>query len=204
MRQHSNAAQAANTPRNHAPALYDSPESYGLISRFNHWLGAALVLLLLGLGLYFEDMPRGPEKIYWLKLHVAIGALAVPLLAFRVLWRLRHLRSGPMEFEQPAALQWLTRIVHGLLLLGMAVLIVSGPLAVWTGGRAIDVFGWFAIPSPMGENQALHEALEVVHGFTAKVILFAVIAHVLGAVKHLLFERERLAGRMFGRPHGRG
>lgn len=200
MSQHSNPTHAADIDQARVPVLYDSHGSYGLVSRLNHWLGAALVLLLLGLGLYFEDMPRGPEKIYWLKLHVAIGALAVPLLAFRVLWRLRHLHSGPAEFEQPVALQWLTRIVHGLLLLGMAVLILTGPLAVWSGGRAIDVFGWFAIPSPTGENRALHEALEVVHAFTAKLVLFAVIAHVLGAAKHLLFERQRLMGRMLGRP----
>ena len=180
-------------------SLHDTPTGYGSISRLNHWLGAALVLALLAIGLYFEDMPRGDAKIYWVKLHIAIGALAVPLLAFRVIWRVKNLHAGPAEFAQPVALQWLTRIVHGLLLLGIAVLIVSGPLMVWTGGRAIDVFGWFAIPSPTGEIHALHEALEVVHAFTAKVILFAVIGHVLGALKHLVFERDRLLGRMLGR-----
>jgi cytochrome b561 len=41
-------------------SLYDSyKESYGAISRFNHWLGAAAILVLLGIGLYFHEMPRG-------------------------------------------------------------------------------------------------------------------------------------------------
>lgn len=178
------------------PPLYDTADHYGLISRFNHWLGAALVLVLLGIGLYFEDMPKGPDKLYWMKLHIAIGALAFLLLAFRIGWRL--VSTGPRAFAQAAALQYLTRAVHIVLLLGIGILIVSGPFAVWTGGRAIEVFGWFALPSPTGEMRDLHELLETVHVVTAKVMLVAIILHVIGAFKHLIFEPERL-GRIIGR-----
>lgn len=178
--------------------LRDSTTAYGPVSRLNHWLGAALIIVLLGIGLYFEDMPRGDEKLYWLKLHISIGALAFAFLAFRVLWR--AFNRVTQEFDQPPALKWLTRIAHGVLLLGIATLIVTGPLLVWTGGHAIDVFGWFSIPSPTGEIHALHEALEGIHAVVAKVLLIAIILHVAGALKHLVFEREQIAGRMIGRP----
>ncbi len=178
-------------------SLHDTTHSYGRVSRLNHWLGAALILVLLGIGLYFEDMPKGTEKLYWLKLHIAIGTLAFLPLAFRVLWRI--FSRGPMAFEQPVVMQRLTQLVHVILLLGMSILIVSGPLAVWTGGRAIEVFTWFSIASPTGKMDSLHEIIEVVHVFSSKVVLIAVILHVLGAVKHLVFERQKLAGRMIGR-----
>lgn len=178
-------------------SLRDSTDRYGSVSRFNHWLGTALVLTLLGIGLYFEDMPRGDEKIYWLKLHIAIGALAFAPLAFRVLWR--PIGRSPEAFVQGLLLQRLTQFIHVVLLLGITVLIISGPLAVWSGGRAIEVFNLFSIPSPMGKMETLHEALETVHVITSKVVLVAIILHVAGVFKHLLFDRERLTGRMIGR-----
>lgn len=177
--------------------LRDSTDSYGSVSRFNHWLGTALVLTLLGIGLYFEDMPRGDEKIYWLKLHIAIGSLALVPLAFRVLWR--SIGRNPGAFEQALLLQRVTQFIHIVLLLGITVLIISGPLAVWTGGRPIEVFSLFSIPSPMGKMETLHEALETVHVITTKIVLVAIILHVAGVIKHLLFERERLTSRMIGR-----
>ena len=90
-------------------------------------------------------------------------------------------------------------MLHIALLAAIAVLLVSGPLAVWSGGRAINVFDWFAIPSPIGEMPALHKALEIAHGFAAKAMLFSLAAHVLAALKHALFDRDGTLWRMFGR-----
>ena len=55
--------------------------------------------------------------------------------------------------------------------------------------RAIGVFGWFAIPSPLGEMPWLHKATEIVHGIAAKVLLFILSVHILAALKHALLER---------------
>ncbi len=57
-------------------SLRDTPTAYGTVSRLNHWIGAALVILMLGIGLYFHEMPRGDELRYWMGLHISIGALA--------------------------------------------------------------------------------------------------------------------------------
>lgn len=177
--------------------LRDTPARYGAVSVFNHWLGVALIVALLAIGLYFEDMPRGEEKLYWLRLHISIGALALLPLAFRVFWRARA--ESPLPLPQPPVQQKLARVLHIVLLAAIAVLLASGPLAVWSGGRAIDVFGWFALPSPTGEMPALHKALENVHGLAAKVMLFSLAAHVLAALKHALVNRDGTLWRIFGR-----
>ena len=177
--------------------LKDSSARFGAVSIFNHWLGAALVFILLAIGLYFEDMPRGEEKLFWLRLHVAIGALALLPLAFRVVWRAYSFSPGPLAgglFMRRAA-----RALHALLLAALAVLLVTGPLTVWSGGRAIGVFGGFELASPMGKLPALHEALENVHAVAAKVLLFALAAHVLAALKHAFIDRDGTLGRIFGR-----
>ena len=82
----------------------------------------------------------------------------------------------------------------------IAALLVSGPLAVWSGDRAIGVFGWFAIPSPLGEMPALHKGLEIVHALAAKVLLFTLAVHILAALKHVLLDRDGTLWRMLGRP----
>ena len=110
----------------------------------------------------------------------------------------QELRASPRE-PQPPALEKLARVLHIALLAAIAVLLFSGPLAVWSGGRAINVFDWFALPSPMGEVPALHKALEIAHGVAAKVMLFSLAAHVLAALKHALVDRDGTLWRIFGR-----
>lgn len=178
--------------------LQDTPARYGAVSVFNHWLGAALIVALLAIGLYFEDMPRGDEKLYWLRLHISLGALALLPLAFRVFWRARS--ASPEPLPQPPAQRKLARALHIALLAAIAALLLSGPLAVWSGGRAIGVFGWFAIPGPLGEMPGLHKATEIVHGIAAKVLLFTLSVHILAALKHALLDRDGTLWRMLGRP----
>lgn len=176
-------------------ALYDTRDSYGTISRINHWLGAAFIIGLLWLGLYFHEMPTGDERLYWLRLHVALAALSFLLLAFRVVWRFA-VRS-PDAVSQPRVTTRVTRATHGLLLFSIVFLLVTGPLMVWTLGRPIAVFDWFAIPSPLGKLPVLHEALEGVHAVVSRVLLVLIVLHVLGALKHMLVDRNG-AGRMIG------
>ena len=71
---------------------------------------------------------------------------------------------------------------------------------MWSGDRAIGVFGWFAIPSPLSEMPALHKGLEIVHALAAKVLLFTLAVHILAALKHVLLDRDGTLWRMLGRP----
>jgi cytochrome b561 len=178
-------------------ATQDSPTSYGSVSRFNHWLGALLVLTLLGIGLYFEDLPRGDARKFWRGLHIAIGAFAALFFLFRVFWRARA--TSPLALPQKPALQLFSKIVHVLLLVGIAVLAVTGPLTVWSTGRPIPVMDLFSIPSPFPPFKALHEPMEEIHGFTANAMLYLIGLHLLGVVKHQFVDRDNILSRMIGR-----
>jgi cytochrome b561 len=178
-------------------ALPDTSNSFGTVSRINHAFSALIIIAMLALGLYFEDLPRGEEKIFWLRLHISIGTTAWLLLAFRLYWRAKN--GFPDPFPQARALQILTHAVHGLLMLGILILMITGPLAVWSGGRGIGIFGLFSIPSPMGEVKWLHDLLGGIHGVVAKAMMILIIAHVLGALKHLVMDRAEFVGRMMGK-----
>ncbi len=177
--------------------LVDSPAAYGTVSRFNHWAGGALVLALLGIGLYFHEMPRGDTHTWWRGLHVGVGTLALLLLAFRVLWRALAPSPAP-----PAGPVWLQRSrgwVHALLLGLIALMVLTGPLIVWTTGRPVDVFGWFQVASPLPRLPVLHDALEEVHAVASRMLLAAVLVHMGAALGHALTGNGRtLMARMLG------
>lgn len=175
----------------------DTSSNYGSVSRFNHWIGALLVLALLGIGLYFEDLPRGDARRFWRSLHVSVGALAALFLLWRVWWRARS--ASPLALPQAPAMQKFSKLVHWLLLAGIAVMAVTGPLTIWSAGRAIAVFGLFSIPSPMTASEALHEAMEEVHGFTADALIILIGLHLLGVLKHQFIDRDNIMARMTGR-----
>ncbi len=181
--------------------IRDTPSTYGAVSRLNHWIGALFVLLLLGIGLYFADMPRGLEKTFWRSLHIAIGTIAMLFLLFRVFWRLRS--TSPLDVPQVPALQRLSHIVHTLLLVAIVVMVVSGPLIQWFGGRPFGIFDLVKFPSPIPKSDIWHDRMEVLHGWTAWVIIYLVGLHLLGVIKHQLFDRDNILARMTGRGQGR-
>jgi cytochrome b561 len=178
-------------------SMQDSPTNYGAVSRVNHWVGALIVLTLLGIGLYFSDMPRGPEKSFWRNLHIAIGTIASLFLLFRVFWRLRS--TSPLALPQKPALQMFSKIVHWLLLAGIVVLAITGPLSIWSTGRPIKIFDLAAIPSPFPAFRSLHGPLEDIHSFVADAMMYLIGLHLLGVIKHQFIDHDGILKRMTGR-----
>ncbi|TDR22751.1 cytochrome b [Marinicella litoralis] len=174
--------------------IKDTANHYGFISRLNHWLGALIVIGMLAVGLYFNDMPRGDEKSYWLKLHIGVGGLFFVFLWFRVFWRV--FTQSPQAFEQKKTLKRLTQIVHWVLLLSVLIMALSGPFLIWSRGAPINVFDWFSIPSPMGKMPDFHELMEEVHAIVAKVLLVSIIIHTLAVIKHRFIDKDQLLSRM--------
>lgn len=181
-----------------AMALQDDTNAYGKISRINHWLGALLVLALLGIGLYFEDMPKGDTKRFWIQLHLAFGTVALLALGFRIVWRIWS--TSPRALPQAAAWQTLSKAVHWLLLIGIAILIVTGPLSLWSVGRPFGIYDWLSFPSPLPEFRALHKPLENIHGLASKIMLLLIGLHLAGVLKHVVIDRDGSLRRMLGRP----
>jgi cytochrome b561 len=176
----------------------NNERTYGWASIILHWLGALSVILMLTIGLQADwageagDRARRAEIMGW---HISVGAtVAAPLIA-RVI--AHYALKQPAPVAQPRPLQIISKATHHLLLLAIVLLFISGPLAVWSGGRAIEVWGAVSIPSPFAErNQDVHEIAEAVHAVGRYMLYVLIPLHVLGALKHLVIDRDNVFRRM--------
>ena len=173
-------------------------QSYGWLSIALHWLAAAAILFMLWSGFsadFAEDAGDRAARTAFMGLHIGFGASVALLLLARVV--ASYAQPRPAAPEQAPALKLLATATHQLLLVAILIQIVSGPLAVWSGGRPINVFGWFAIPGPFAErNEGVHEFAELMHAIGRWTLVVLISLHVLGALKHALIDRDGVLQRM--------
>ena len=182
--------------------LMNSADKYGLVSRAIHGVMLLLVFGMIGVGMYMADLDKADEmRKVLLEMHTSTGVVVLLLAVVRIAW----LRVSPAP-RLPAALEnWektLTTVVRSLMYLLMLLIPVAGILAVNTKGVAVGFYGLFELPMLTGENEGLHELMEEVHEILAFSLLFLVVLHVAGALKHRFFDMGNeldVMKRMFGK-----
>ncbi|MBR7619912.1 cytochrome b [Phenylobacterium sp. 20VBR1] len=183
-------------------SLRNTRAAYGWAAIALHWISAVGVTALYFLGDQMEDAPDRAAKIAAQNLHVSVAVLLFSFLGARLLWSLSQ--PHPRALESNVWLHRAAMAVQGLFLLMIAVLLVTGPLAVWSAARPIQVFDLFAIPSPFPVRIGwLREAAEEVHGAATKLFWPLIALHVAGALKHLVIDRDGTLQRMLWVKHPR-
>ncbi len=174
----------------------DDRQSWGLVTRLLHWLLAAALLTLLGLGLWMVRLDyyhplyqRLPE------IHRGLGLLlALPLL-FRLLWR--SFNPRPRLSATPAE-RMLAQSIQALLLILPILMVISGYLVSTADGRPLEVFGWFEVPAPGLEIENLEDKAGEIHAWLGYLLLGLILLHVTGALKHHFIDRDDTLVRMLG------
>jgi cytochrome b561 len=176
-------------------ALNNSRQAYGWAAIALHWISAiGIVVLYLTAEGAEEGEGRAAEAVANMQ-HVSIGMLFFAFLAARVLWSLSQ--PKPVALETNRWLRLAAQGVQALFLLMIAVQLVTGPLAVWAEGGPLRVFDWTSIPSPFGRRvEWLGELAETLHGAAANLLWPLLGLHVLGALKHLVIDRDATLRRM--------
>jgi cytochrome b561 len=106
-----------------------------------------------------------------------------------VLWRSVYRHPGPTP-EQRGWAHTLGRWTHYAMIVAVALMLVTGPLMQMSYGRAIRVFDWFAIPTPIEAEFALATVLHGVHTASAITLFCCVVLHVGGVYKHTAFNQD--------------
>ena len=174
--------------------MKDTENGYGRISILLHWLAAITMIALFVLGQAAEDASDSDRKAL-LGLHISIAISMYLILVGRIGWRLFNGRPRVL-IQQSKPLMLLAHWIPIILLAGLALMLLSGPIMVWSKGYPINIFGLISLPSPLGKMETLHEAMEALHKLGAKLLFFAFILHMLGVLKHLIIDRDNTLKRM--------
>lgn len=177
----------------------NTPNRFGVSSIVLHWLSALAVFGLFALGYWMVGLsyydPWRQTAPDW---HKSVGVLLLLATLLRVLWRVISPPPAPL-----ASYSKMTRIGaaagHGLLYLGLFVVMISGYLISTADGRSIDVFGWFSLPATLTGLPSQEDVAGVVHKYVAWGLVIFAGLHGLVAIKHHVFDRDRTLLRMFGR-----
>lgn len=179
--------------------LRNHKDGYGLVAVILHWLVAAAVFGLFGLGLWMTELTYYDSwyrQAPWL--HKGIGATLFLLVAARLLWRLFDPQPAPLPSHAP----WERRaagIVHRLLYLLLFAVMLSGYLISTADGRPLEVFGLFSIPATVTGIDNLEDVAGRVHLLLASSLVGLALLHAVAALKHGFFDHDRTLLRMLGR-----
>ena len=165
-------------------------DRYSGLSTINHWVSALLVTVMLALGYAVLAAPTEAVEDYVLGIHISLGFFAFLVVAWRAGYRLYE---GFPETTGDSALQrWAAYLNHRAVLILLAVLVVTGPMYLFTENEGMNVFGWFTVYLPLESLSFIHEPMEWLHVYGAVYVLPALLVlHLLGAIRHYLTGRKR-------------
>ena len=180
--------------------LSNTPTSYGTLARAFHWLVALLILSAVALGLYGESLPRSAETIDTLKTlysaHKTIGVAAFFTALARILWALVQPRPTPLHPERRLE-TFGAELVHWALYGAMLVMPASGWISHAAQAGFAPILWPFGQTLPfVPQSDAVAHAAEGVHKLSALVLYAAVALHILGALKHVVIDRDATLARM--------
>lgn len=176
-----------------------SPARYDRGAMALHWLHAALVIGLIGWGLYMVDLPKGPERSFAIGLHKSFGVVALLLIVLRLWWRLRH--PAPVDARLGALERRLAAAGHHLLYLLLVLTPLSGYLSSSFTQYPMRVFG-VVIPKLGWPDEALNAFFGGAHRLFAWSLLVLVVVHVGAVVLHALQGKAILFRMLPGRDSG--
>lgn len=165
-----------------------------------HWTLALWLTAMAGLGWYMMSIEDEPGSGWFFALHKSFGILALLLVAVRVVWRLTH-RPPALPLGDGGG-RWGNRLAHATQawLYGlMALLPLTGYLGASYSKSGVQLFG---LPLPqwaVPEHDTAEQFFEI-HSVLVWVLVALVALHVLGALKHLLLDKNGVFARMWFKP----
>lgn len=182
--------------------LRNTARRYGLVAMALHWLIAAAILAMAGLGLVMVELDPGAAKFRLYQLHKSVGITILALSLLRLAWRL----ANPVPPPPPGLRPWekrLARVTH----VGLYVLMVGLPVSGWmmvsasVWGIPTVLYGVVPLPhlpvlATLTDKAPVEAALKTVHAVLALSMAALFAMHVAGALKHHLILKDDTLRRM--------
>jgi cytochrome b561 len=178
---------------------------YGVVAMTLHWLLAAAILFMLGLGPYMTGLEEtDPWTFPLFQLHKSIGLTILMLSVVRLLWRL----ANPVPMLPIQMKPWErvgARTVHVLFYVLMIAIPLMGWATVSSAALAVPttwfgLFEWPHIPFladlPRAEKRMIEGPLAATHSVLAFSMLALMGLHAAAALKHHFRDRDDVLKRI--------
>ena len=174
------------------------PARWSLATRLLHWLSAAAIAAMLGLGVYMVWLVDDAARRFELyQRHKTLGAFVFALLAARIV--ARAAAHGP---GWPEAMSRLWRAaaggVHAALYALTLGATLTGYAMVSTSPIPLPVAlpGGLSLPNLLGPDFAASQRWKTAHHAFVLALALLALAHAGAALWHRFFERDAVLSRM--------
>lgn len=173
-------------------------DDWGALAKAFHWLIALAIIVNIPLGLWADSLSLSTTKVeafYW---HKSIGLTILWLAVLRLLWRF----TNPTPRLPEHMPRWERTLAHGshfLLYVAMIAMPISGWVVNSAANFPLDLYGFIPVPDLVPgtmNEEAIEDIAGAVHYWLFILICALLAAHVAGAVKHHLIERDDVLRRM--------
>jgi cytochrome b561 len=169
--------------------------AYSVSARVLHWITAFLILLMIPLGVVIANEWGGSLQDSLYDLHRSIGAVLIPIVVVRLLYRWAH-PPLPLPSEIAAIQRCAAHATHWALYALLLVQPFVGWIATSAYPASVTVFGWLELPPIWFKNRELSQQLFSLHRWIGIAIACFVAAHVGAALYHHFARKDRVLMRM--------
>jgi cytochrome b561 len=171
---------------------------WGWPAKALHWIGAILIVLLLGHGWWMTHLAPRPDRFAHYAGHAGLGYDLLALLILRLLWRWTHAVPA-----LPADLAPWERLSANAGHFGLYLLMFASTLTGWALAGTFrtplnkDAFG-LPVPSIYSSaDRAMHQFFEEWHEILSYALAILIVVHIAGALRHHLIKRTDVLRRMW-------
>jgi len=178
--------------------LGNSETTWGWPAKLLHWIGAILILLLLGHGWWMTHFAPRPDRLAHYTGHAALGYDLLALLIIRLLWRWTHaVPALPVDIQPWERLS--ARAGH----VGLYLLMLGSTLTGWALAGTFrspmnkDALG-LTVPSIYtSQDRAMHGLFEESHELLSYALAILIVVHLVAALRHHFVKRNTVLRRMW-------
>lgn len=182
-------------------SFINTAQRYGGVTKTFHWLTALLILTLIPLGWYADQLPyetseQLARKAWLFSLHKTLGVTTFFVAVSRIAWALSQTKPGLLNANHK--IESLTAETVHWLLYGALVIV---PLSGWIGHAAASGFAPIWWPFGQGlplvpKDTGVEHFFGSVHWVATKILIATILLHIAGALKHAVVDRDATLRRM--------
>ncbi len=172
--------------------ITNSLTEYGIISKFFHWLSAAVLIVQIPLGFYLVDMDFSEKRLTVESIHVTLGLSIFYLTIFRLIYKTFN-PTPDLQNSIFLGQKIIAKLNHIFLYMVILIITISGALKKLYNGEELDIF---IFNLEIKDNFELAEIFYEIHIVGNYILIALITLHIFAVIIHKLLFKENLLKRI--------